>query len=123
MSSAPDSVSLRMPAVERRRSPRVTPPDDVKLCMPVVVNAEVLDISAGGALVSTSAALHVTQRAQLRLLLDKEPFSGWIEVLRLEAGTEVGAEHRHRLGVAFTSLDDKSRRALVRFVKDDARPT
>ena len=91
--------------------------------MPVVVNAEVLDISAGGALISTSAALHVTQRAQLRLLLDKEPFSGWVEVLRLDAGTEVGAEHRHRMGVAFTSLDDRSRRALVHFVRDDPQPS
>ena len=42
--------------VERRRHPRQRPRTDLALTIPIVVNAEVLDISAGGALVSTPAA-------------------------------------------------------------------
>lgn len=102
--------------VERRRYPRLTPGHDVKLSVPVVANAEVLDISSRGALISTNAALQIGQRAHLRILLHREPFSGWVEVRRLEMGTETGTEQRHRVGATFTALDDKSQRTLQRFV-------
>jgi c-di-GMP-binding flagellar brake protein YcgR len=86
--------------------------------MPLLVSAEVLDISPGGALLSTSAVIEPGERAHLRLLLDGEPFNTWVEVLRIQPGTMDGKETRHRVGVSFNALDDSSRRTLQRFVKD-----
>jgi hypothetical protein len=105
---------------ERRRFPRYRP-EDVRVSMPVVINTEVLDISSGGALMSTSAALHVGQRARLRMLLDREPFAAWIEVKRVELGTQIGDEHRFRVGASFTALDATSQRTLQKFVREDSK--
>jgi c-di-GMP-binding flagellar brake protein YcgR len=91
------------------------------LTIPTVVNAEVLDISAGGALVSTPANVAPGHRCQLRALLDREPFSALVEVLRVEEGTRNGLERRHHVGLRFGGLDDNSRRTLQRFVKDDGK--
>jgi len=107
---------------ERRRHPRFVPGTDVRLSVPVVANAEVLDISSEGALISTSAPLHDGQRAHLRILLQREPFSAWIEVRRLESGTAVGTEQRHRVGATFTVIDDNSQRTLQRFISASETP-
>jgi hypothetical protein len=117
------SVDPPSPAVltERRRFPRLAPPEHVMITVPVVVDAQVVDISAAGALLSTSAALDVGQRAHLRVLLHREPFSAWMEVCRVESGTQQGPEHRQRLGVIFTSVDENSQRTLQRFLRDDAK--
>ena len=114
MSAAPNGV-------ERRRYPRVAAADDLHISIPVLLNAEVLDISPGGALLSTSAALEPGQRAHLRLLLGGEPFNAWVQVLRQHPGTITGKEVRHRVGVAFIALDDRSRLTLQRFVRDDSK--
>jgi PilZ domain len=102
--------------IERRRHPRVVPPGDVRMWLPVVANADVLDLSVGGALISTSAALHPGQRAQLRVILDRQPFSAWVEVRRVETGT-LGAEVRIRAGASFTSLDKRSEVTLRQFLR------
>ena len=107
--------------VERRRYPRRAPTTDLVLTIPTVVNAEVLDISAGGALVSTPAHVEPGHRCQLRTLLDREPFSALVEVLRVDEGTRNGLERRHHVGLKFGGLDDNSRRTLQRFVKDDGK--
>jgi hypothetical protein len=106
---------------ERRRYPRLGPAADIKMWLPVVVNAELLDLSAGGALLSTSASLQPGQRAQLRLILDHEPFSAWIEIKRVEAGTQDG-QPRIRAAAAFTSIDGHSEVTLRHFLRDDPRP-
>ena len=107
--------------VERRRHPRIAPGEHVQVSVPVVVNAEVLDISSAGALLSTPTPLAEGQRAHLRVLLGREPFSAWVEVCRVIPGTIVGREERHHLGVVFTSVDDASRRTLQRFVRTEPR--
>jgi len=89
--------------------------------MPVSVEAQVLDISAAGALVSTAGQLQPGERAHLRVLLGREPFSAWVEVRRLQPGTVVGEESRQHVAVSFVALDDTSRRTLQRFVKEDTR--
>jgi hypothetical protein len=104
---------------ERRRHPRAAIRDEVRLLIPVSVEAQVLDISSGGALVSTGSRLKPGERAHLRVLLDREPFSAWVEVRRLEPGTVLASEQRHHIGVSFVALDDASRRTLQRFVKED----
>jgi c-di-GMP-binding flagellar brake protein YcgR len=108
--------------VERRRYPRRRAGLELVLSIPAVVDAEVVDLSAGGAMISTPAKLRVGQRCQLRALLDREPFTAVVEVLRVEEeGTRNGREGRHRVGLGFTNLDDNSRRTLQRFVKDDTK--
>ncbi len=108
--------------VERRRYPRHRPGAEIVLAMPVVVHAEVLDISAGGALISTTARVNPGQRGLLHTLLEREPFAASVEVLRVEDGSHHGGERRTRLGVSFASLDDNSRKNLQRFVKNDGKP-
>jgi hypothetical protein len=107
--------------IERRRHPRHRPGIDLALTIPIVVNAEVLDISTGGALVSTPAHLAPGHRCQLRTLLDREPFSASVEVLRVEPGTQTSGRRLSHVGLRFIGLDDNSRRTLQRFVKDDGK--
>ena len=105
------------PSIERRRFPRI-PADEIDLSVPTVTSVELLDISTSGAMLSTEAILQVGQRAQIRTLLSREPFAAWVEVLRVDIGTASGSVMRHRLGVTFTAMDEKSRKLLQRFVKD-----
>jgi hypothetical protein len=104
-------------ADERRRHRRQRPGPDISINLPATYNAEVLDISSGGALISTPAHVSPGQRGQLRTLLEREPFSAIVEVLRVEAGTRSGGDRRNHVGLSFVSLDDNSRRTLSRFVK------
>lgn len=106
------------PSVERRRHERVEPAEEVRLDVPVVVHAEVLDLSRSGALISTSAGLQVGQRAELQVLLERQPFTARFEVRRVELGTETPGGRRYRVAAAFQSLDEKSRQALKRFLKE-----
>jgi c-di-GMP-binding flagellar brake protein YcgR len=103
---------------ERRKHQRRRAPTDLLLTISTVVNAEILDISAGGALVSTSAQETPGHRCQLRGLLDREPFSALVEVLRVAEGTRAGTEQKYHLGLRFGALDEHSRRTLQRFVRD-----
>jgi PilZ domain-containing protein len=108
------------PPFERRRHPRIAG-TEIGVSVPSVTSVEVLDLGAGGALLSTESALQVGQRAHLRTLLAREPFAAWVEVLSVDVGTINGSVTRHRLGVTFTAMDDHSRQVLQRFVKDDSR--
>ena len=85
--------------------------------MPVVINTDVLDISAGGVLLSTGAAFQQGQRGRLRVLLGEDPFSAAFEVRHVAAGTQSAEERRFHVGAAFTSMDDASRDVLRRFLK------
>ena len=105
-------------SIDRRKHQRLRAPDDLLLTISTVVNAEILDISAGGALVSTPALETPGHRCQLRGLLDREPFSALVEVLRVSEGTRNGLEQRYHLGLKFGGLDENSRRTLQRFVRD-----
>jgi hypothetical protein len=89
----------------------------VGISLPATYVAEVLDISSGGALISTPAQVVRGQRAHLRTLLEREPFSATVEVLRVDLGTRNGLERRNHVGVGFVSLDDNSRKTLGRFVR------
>jgi PilZ domain len=116
------SDSLPGPRIERRRHPRTRPRDETWLSFPNVVATEVLDIGPGGALLSTAASLKVGQRARLRLLLGRDPFSGWVEARWVHSGTQTGNTHRFRIGTSFSGLDEPNRRTLQRFLRDDSDP-
>jgi hypothetical protein len=121
MASEDDVPDGSAGVVERRLHPRRRPDVELVLTIPTVIDAEVLDISAGGALVSTPVYVAPGHRCQLRTLLDREPFSALVEVLRTEEGTRSGSERRYHVGLKFGGLDDNSRRTLQRFVKDDGK--
>ena len=91
----------------------------MQVAIPIVVNGDVIDISATGALISAAVPLKMGARVRLSLLLGREPFSAWVRVLRVEAGT--GADHgvRYHLGVVFTAVDENNRKVLERFVGQD----
>ena len=115
MTSGHDSE--RSPDFEERRRHKRQSPVGVSINLPATYNAEILDISSGGALISTPAEVAPGQRGQLRTLLEREPFSAIVEVLRIEVGTRNGADRRNHVGLGFVSLDDNSRKTLNRFVK------
>ena len=116
---APSSSPLGF--AERRRHPRSAPAVDFVVSIPTVVQIELLDISASGALFSTTAHVAPGHRCQLRTLLEREPFSALVEVLRVEPGTQSSLERRSHVGLRFGGIDENSRRTLQRFVKDDGK--
>lgn len=121
MANANDDQGSPHGVLERRRYPRYRPASGLVLTVPAVTHAEVIDISARGAMISTPASVVRGQRCQLHVLLDRDPFSATVEVLRVDEGTRGGGERRNRVGLSFVSLDDNSRRTLQRFVKNDGK--
>ena len=107
--------------LERRRYPRVAPPIDLELAIPVVENAEILDISSQGILLSMTSELRLGQRAHVRVLLNREPFSAMIEVLRVDPGTLGVGQRRFHVGALLVSVDDAARRTLRRFLGNEKR--
>ena len=83
-----------------------------------MTGVELLDVSATGMLLACDCALDVGHRAQVRMMLGREPFAAWIEVKRA-AAIEPASPHgstRCLVGAAFTSLDEQSARALHAFL-------
>lgn len=110
------------PDLDRRRYPRVAPPADLELSVPFVDDAEVIDISSRGILLSMAPELRVGQRAHVRVLLHREPFSAMVEVLRVDPGTQGVGPRKYRVGALIVSMDDSARRTLRRFLGDEKRP-
>ena len=106
------------PPVERRKYPRrALVGEEVRLEIPIAVDADLLDLSSGGALVSTTAPLRPGQRALLQIVLDREPFTAWLDVKRVDTGTQTSREHRYHVAGEFVSLDSKSTATLKRFLR------
>jgi c-di-GMP-binding flagellar brake protein YcgR len=102
---------------EKRRYPRFAPIPGTRLSVPTVHDVEVADISQNGVLFWCRNPFHVGQRAQIRALLDREPFTASIEVVRLEQQEHSArTDRRHRVGARFVSVDDNSQRNLQRFL-------
>jgi hypothetical protein len=106
------------PSIERRRfSRRQTTGDEVRVEVPIAVDADLLDLSSGGALVSTTAPLRPGQRALLQIVLDREPFTAWLDVKRVDMGTQTSRGHRYHVAGEFVSLDAKNVATLKRFLR------
>ena len=101
---------------ERRRFPRYSV-GDTTARLPFVVQAEVLDISSSGALIRCESALNVGDRAQLHALLDREPFTAGVTVVRVRRDRSPAAPEARRVAIAFTALDQACARALGQFLK------
>jgi hypothetical protein len=100
--------------VERRRFPR-SQASSARLFVPAVHEVRVIDVSKSGLLFSCEPPLAVGQRAQIRLLLERRPFTAWIEVVRVEA--ERRPTHGTPwLGARFVAVDENSGHSLDRFL-------
>jgi len=115
--SAGSSESSQEPdARERRRFPRVAA-NGIRVGVPLLVDAEVIDIGVSGALVRCRCPLRVGDRAQLRIVLGRQPFLGTMSVVRV-----VRAWNPDRgstdVGVAFVECEDESTRVLREFLSE-----
>jgi c-di-GMP-binding flagellar brake protein YcgR len=99
--------------LDRRRSPRVTLPQDEECDLQLHTRVRLLDISATGALVESELPLPVGVRGHLRFALAGASFSPTVQVRR-RAGS---AARDLNLGTVFTSMDDTSRRRLEEFLR------
>jgi c-di-GMP-binding flagellar brake protein YcgR len=106
--------------VDRRQHIRTRPASLKAVVLPFVDDIELVDISARGVLLASTTLLQVGQRAQLRLLLDREPVVASVEIVRVEDDTMRGREpNRRRYGARFIAVDEKGQRAIQRFLHLD----
>jgi c-di-GMP-binding flagellar brake protein YcgR len=98
---------------ERRRSPRVTLPQDEECDLQLRTRVRLLDISATGALVESELPLPIGARGQLRFALAGASFAPTVQIRRRATTPARDAN----LGTLFTSMDDTSRRRLEEFLR------
>jgi c-di-GMP-binding flagellar brake protein YcgR len=102
---------------ERRKFPRAAIEGLRQVTLPVSCAVQLLDISEQGVLMASAAAPlpRVGQRGRLRAMLGSESFSAEVEIRRLSQAVE--APGQVRIGAAFVSVEENSRRAIERFLK------
>jgi hypothetical protein len=106
--------------LERRREPRVPMTDDHRVGLPMALTVRLVDISAGGVLLSSSQKMSIGQRARLHTTLGADPFNVEVEVRRVaDGGSEGGGRGRYRIGAVFTALDEASNRSVHHFLSGD----
>jgi hypothetical protein len=105
--------------LDRRRMPRVPVGPAMELSLPVPLTVRVVDISAGGVLLSSPQKMSIGQRARLQLTLGGEPLSVEVEVRRVADGREAMGRNRYRLGAAFVAPDEYARRSVDHFLRAD----
>jgi hypothetical protein len=106
--------------LERRREPRVPMKDDDRIGLPMGLTVRLVDVSAGGVLLSSPQKLRVGQKARLRTTLGADPFNVDLEVRRVAEGGPVGTVGGgYRIGAVFTGLDEASSRSVRQFLSGD----
>ena len=95
---------------------------DLTVALPMALTVRLVDISAGGVLLSSSQKLNIGQRAKLRTRLGTDPFNVEIEVRRVADGSlEGNGRGRYRVGAVFTSLDEVATRSVSRFLSGEVQ--
>jgi len=108
--------------LERRREPRVPMMDGLEVGLPTALTVRLVDISAGGVLLSTSQKMSIGQRARLHTTLGADPFNVEVEVRRVVDGSLEGDNRgRYRVGAVFTTLDEVSSRSVNHFLSGDSQ--
>jgi hypothetical protein len=91
--------------------------DDQTIGLPMALTVRLVDISAGGVLLSSSQKMALGRRARLHTTLGADPFNVEVEVRRLADGSlESNGRGRYRIGAVFTTLDEASGRSVNRFL-------
>ncbi len=103
---------------ERRRTPRVAIAAGTWLAMPATWRVQLLDISLGGAALSSPYALDPGRTASVRATLGGQAFHARMRVCwsRDVAGALPGTP-QFTIGAVFLPLEEDSRRALHGFLK------
>lgn len=106
--------------LERRREPRVPMKDDHVVGLPMALTVRLVDISAGGVLLTSSQRMNIGQRARLHTTLGTDPLNVEVEVRRVADGNADGTGRgRYRIGAVFTTLDEASSRSVNQFLSGD----
>lgn len=106
---------------DRRRTARATVAARRELAVPVLLTLQILDISMSGALLSSEPAVSVGQRAELRAVLDGDPFVVQVEIRHVGSDPRrVPEPGRVLVGVEFVALDYQSQGCIQRFLKQKA---
>jgi c-di-GMP-binding flagellar brake protein YcgR len=100
--------------LERRRGSRVSLDAGANCRLVMRARVKLLDVSAGGALISADTVLPTASVGQMRAALITGSFTPVIEVLRQNPSRH---PDRRELGVRFQSMDDHSREQLEGFLK------
>ena len=100
---------------ERRRTPRVEMRTEEVVRLERRQRVQLLDISQSGTLLGCETALPVEAQGQLRAGLATQPFSAQVTVKRVQAKPSAGGQVR--VGMAFGSMDDRSRQHLDQFLR------
>jgi hypothetical protein len=103
---------------QRRRFAR-QPVRGIVAKMPTLVDVEVIDIGATGALIKARSPLRIGDRAQLRLVLGHQPFVGAVSVVRAVSGYN-GDGGSTSVGVTFVEQNADSTSVLLEFLKQFA---
>ena len=108
--------------LDRRRTPRVSVAEDYEIGVPMALTVRLVDISAGGVLISSPQKRAIGQRARLRTTLGAKPLNVEVEVRRIaEASSEgINGRGRFRLGAVFVAPDDAARSSVQEFLRDDS---
>jgi len=74
------------------------------------------DLSMGGAMFTTGAALEAGRTGRLRTTLGNRSFVAEIELRRVEAPNDTDQRGAYRIGALFLSMDEGSRHSLAAFL-------
>src|SRR5437867_1879930 len=95
---------------ERRRAPRVQPPQVQQLALETTIPVQVLDLSLSGVLLASKVALSVGERAELRVAIGSRSVRVMIEIRRVSVENNPprgGA--RYRAGAVFGPMTAEQR--------------
>lgn len=102
---------------ERRQVPRASVRGGHVYLRSTWTTVQLLDISLGGVLVSAPRPFEVGRHAGLRAVLDGERVAADVEIRREDLASASGQAGSWRCAAAFVAVDEKSRRALEKFLR------
>ncbi len=106
----------------RRRSPRVEIRLEGSLCGRSTRGVTVVDLSLSGCLVQCDALLDHGAILDLRMDLDREPFTAKVQVSEASLdGSASAAPPRYLAGLRFLSLPVQEESRLMRFLDEERR--
>jgi c-di-GMP-binding flagellar brake protein YcgR len=91
----------------------VAPAPDCECRLQLRTRIRLLDIGLDGSLVAAETALPTNTAARVRMSLAASPFNSEVEVRRVAKAPDA----RPALGMAFTAMDEQSRRSLQEFLR------
>jgi c-di-GMP-binding flagellar brake protein YcgR len=106
---------------ERRRFPRHELMSPVALRVPTVHDVQLVDISRTGILFACQQPFQVGQRAHIRTLLARQPFTAAIRIVRAAHHPAPHMTGACCFGAVYAELDETSRRNLQSFLAARSR--